>query len=332
MASMPPGRWWGPRQWDATYHAFLYSGGDYLKNLGTLPSPYNINSYAYGINAAGQVAGYSTNLSGTHHAFFYNGSSMVDLSPLLGSDYSEALGINDAGQVVGWCYTGSPSHKAAFVYDSVTGTVQFPGTLGGNSSIAWGINAAGQAVGQSTTAPPSWDHAFLWQSGVGMLDLGTLGPTDPDTDSVAYAVNAAGQVVGRSDATLFSSYHAFLWKSGVGMQDLGVLSGATSGSYAYGINSAGQVVGLSGTASGTNHGFLYSGGVMLDLNNLVKNLPADTVLIRRRRHQRPGADHRQCQRLPCVPADPDLSAARRRSAAAGLEVGGAGSPLMRRLP
>lgn len=56
------------------------------------------------------------------------------------------------------------------------------------------------------------------------------------------------------------------------MQDLGTLlvPYATRASGAANINNLGQVVGQSG-----GHAFLYSGGVMQDLNNLVQNLPPD---------------------------------------------------------
>jgi probable HAF family extracellular repeat protein len=48
---------------------------------------------------------------------------------------------------------------------------------------------------------------------------------------------------------------------------LGAFDGL-SGSEAYGINNAGQVVGWAGTASGEQHAFLYSAGVMTDLGSL----------------------------------------------------------------
>jgi probable HAF family extracellular repeat protein len=48
--------------------------------------------------------------------------------------------------------------------------------------------------------------------------------------------------------------------------DLGTLGGSSS--YAYGINSLGAVVGWANTASGDQHAFLYSNGVMSDLGTL----------------------------------------------------------------
>ena len=61
------------------------------------------DSYAFGINDAGQVVGRSFTAGGAHHAFITgpDGMGMRDLGTLGGTDYSDADGINDAGQVVG---------------------------------------------------------------------------------------------------------------------------------------------------------------------------------------------------------------------------------------
>jgi probable HAF family extracellular repeat protein len=52
------------------------------------------------------------------------------------------------------------------------------------------------------------------------------------------------------------------------MKNLGTLGGTQS--YAYSIDSSGDVVGYSWTPDEVTHGFLYSGGVMLDLNSLLE--------------------------------------------------------------
>jgi probable HAF family extracellular repeat protein len=54
------------------------------------------------------------------------------------------------------------------------------------------------------------------------------------------------------------------------MSDLGTLRGTTS--LGRGINNAGQVVGSSRLANGQERAFLYSGGMMSDLNSLIDPL------------------------------------------------------------
>ena len=61
------------------------------------------------------------------------------------------------------------------------------------------------------------------------------------------------------------------------MMDLGTLGGTFS--QAYGINASGQVVGLATTTGdAATDGFLYSGGTMYDLNNLLDSSGAGWTL------------------------------------------------------
>jgi len=71
------------------------------------------NSEAYGINARGQVVGYSQPTSGSYHAFLWDPGTgaMTDLGTLGGPE-SRALGINARGQVVGWSRTASGERPA----------------------------------------------------------------------------------------------------------------------------------------------------------------------------------------------------------------------------
>jgi probable HAF family extracellular repeat protein len=287
------------------------------KDLGTLPFPYNNGSRISGINAVGQVAGYSYTSGGSTHGFLWSGGVMHDLGTLPApyNAHCNAYAINAAGQVVGSSYTSSIVPRA-FRYSG--GPLQDLGTLlspYNYSSGAYGINASGQVVGVSSGSAPGIARAFLYSGGV-MQDLSTL-PAPYDAWSQAWGINANGVVVGESfddqgnyQAFLFNgtmhnlSSQFGLYKStaraindhgqAVGQYqtdtyethaylyynagvDLGTLGGTFS--TAMGINSFGQVVGAADNASAYSHAFIYTtvDGIQ-DLNNLVLNLPAGIIL------------------------------------------------------
>jgi probable HAF family extracellular repeat protein len=239
-------------------HAFLYSGGT-MMDLGTLDGggPFFSTSGATGINASGQVVGYSTYTSSTPaaHGFLYSGGAMTDLGTFMPS------GINDSGLLVG-SSTNTSGVSHAFLYSG--GAMTDLGTLGGTNSYASGINASGQVIGQADTTSGA-QHAFRTAANQPINpatdDLGTLG----GTNSYAHGINAYGQVVGYSTTSSGAS-HAFLYSNGA-IMDLGTLGGTDSS--AFGINAYGQVVGSSTTSSGAGHPFLYSNGTMMDLNALI---------------------------------------------------------------
>jgi probable HAF family extracellular repeat protein len=78
------------------FHAALWQDGT-ITDLGTLGGSFSL---ARGINARGQVAGYSTVASGRTHAFLWQDGTMIDLGTL-GGPASLAMGINADGRVVG---------------------------------------------------------------------------------------------------------------------------------------------------------------------------------------------------------------------------------------
>jgi probable HAF family extracellular repeat protein len=108
--------------------------------------------------------------------------------------------------------------------------------------------------------PTGGNHAFLY-SGGSMHDLGVLAVGG---QSFARGINDNGVAVGTSNiCSDFGGYdHAVMFVNGE-VQDLGTLGGAYY-STALGINNIGQIVGNSNSAA-----FLYSNGVMRDLNNLI---------------------------------------------------------------
>jgi probable HAF family extracellular repeat protein len=263
-------------------HAFLYSNGK-MSDLGTLPG--GTRSVGYAISGAekrtkkergrenenadtAQVTGYANIAGGANRAFLYRNGNMSDLGvlPAFVTDddsYSGGVGINDSGQVVG--YSGSFSlGEHAFLYSD--GKMIDLGTLpGGLFSEGSAINSSGHVTGMSDT-PTSGPHAFLYSDGK-MSDLGTL---PGGTSSSGTGINDFGEVTGVSDAAQLTGgdVHAFLYSNGT-MLDLGTLPGQSS-SIGRGINLSGQVVGYTTSGQNTNfRPFLYSDGIMKDLNDLI---------------------------------------------------------------
>jgi probable HAF family extracellular repeat protein len=199
---------------DFSYRAFYLEPGatSTLRSLGTLSG--NGNSYAYGINNAGQVVGTSETESGAVYAYrtLPNGGAMQSLGAFDGGIQSDGRAINELGQVTGTSRFGLfDTH--AFLYSGNPGnggTMIDLGTLGGSNSAGVGINSAGHVVGESDlpfddTLGEAPRHPFLYRNGV-MHDLGTLGGLYGSANSI----NASGAIVGHSSLTSDGS-HAFLY-------------------------------------------------------------------------------------------------------------------------
>jgi probable HAF family extracellular repeat protein len=267
---------------DASYEAAVWAGAQ-PGELGTFwQSTYPLGwlTSAATINDLGAVAGWGS-MSGFsgRHAFVFSGGTMVDLGTFahpgpcgltdfdcLTGPSSAATGINDAGRVVGWSstYPSSLAHHA-FLWDQAG--MHDLGTLGGTNSSAMGINERDVVVGAADTLDGA-SHAFVVQNG-DMADLGTLG----GSTSSATAVNDRGQIVGVAQ-TSSGDAHAFLFLGG-GLHDLGTLQGSSS--VASDVNNRLQVVGSSAVAGDTTtHAFVWTRGVMQDLNALV---PSGTPVL-----------------------------------------------------
>jgi len=254
-----------------------------ITDLGTLGGTI---SYALGINNSGQVVGYSCMAgNAVYQAFLYSGGTMTNLGTL-GGNYSWANAINNNGQVVGWSYTGviypAPYYyynngyeyvayqnipqTHAFLYSGGTMTdlgVFGVSTADGSSvygqSYAYGINDSGQIVGYANTSTGSYD-SFLYSNG----ELDDLDTISGNQSFSAYGINNGGVVVGAANVGNVNGPVSL--KNGI-ISYLGTLGGY--GGFAQCINNKGQVTGYSYTAGNVaNHGFLYSGGPLVDLGTL----------------------------------------------------------------
>lgn len=205
-----------------------------ITDLGTLNGASTI---ARKVNAGGHAAATSEERDGGGaHAALWRDSekSLVSLSALDDSDYSEATSINNRGEMAGLANTKTNMHAVLW---SISGAIKDLGVLTGDtSSRAFAINDAGKVVGLSSG--PQGERAFIWAD-----DRMVALELPPGTkSSAAYAINDRDQVVGHFRGA--GGTHAFLRTPGSPFQDLGVLPGCQT-SEAIGINDSSEVVGSS---------------------------------------------------------------------------------------
>ncbi len=257
--------------------AFLWTPGEAMRSLGSLPTCPDGSSSAESINDVGHVAGVARGKDCEVEAFFWSPETgMIGLGDLPGGNfYSWARGINNLGQVTGISVSGSGGGWAqeAFLWDRVNGMVALGDLPGGQFiSVAYDINDDTWVVGWS--ASPRGEEAFLWRPGQGMIGLGDLSG-GAYADSMAYAINNLGQVVGIARSPYPLLHQAFLWDPGRGtMQGLGYIPNedtkGRSWSAAYAINDREQVVGLAVNRAGTGED--YSRGFIWDRKHGMRDL------------------------------------------------------------
>lgn len=240
---------------NANFHGVLWNGG--ATDLGTLAP--DSQSHAFAVNDVAQVVGVSYSFGDLiPHAFLWQAGTRTPLGNFAPRD------INAAGVVVG--------HQTLFINNLwvdhacrwTAGTLADLSTLGGANSDAAAVDASARVVGHSFLADDLTVRACLWLNGT-PHDLGTLLGT-ATAKSAAADINSAGQIVGWSDAAS-GQVHAFrsqIDAAGNVTQrtDLGVLGNGFS--YAFGINAGGVIVG-----SSNSHAFIWSSGVLTDLNALI---------------------------------------------------------------
>ncbi|NVN92035.1 MAG: DUF3466 family protein [Desulfuromonadales bacterium] len=176
--------------------AFRYdSNSDTFTSIGALPG--GSRSSALGVNANGQVVGFSSidSLTMVRHAFIYNGTTMTDLGVVGDATKSSiARGINNSGMVVGdtgmvysssfpppdpdtWAQSSKDILASGFIYVNSKMfdlNTLIPPNSGFTISRATSINDQGQIVGfgldanfaqlvsgSTTYDYPNWYHALL---------------------------------------------------------------------------------------------------------------------------------------------------------------------------
>jgi probable HAF family extracellular repeat protein len=247
-------------------HAAIFKSGVAV-DIGVLPG--QVFSRANGINASGQVVGYSgpQRDSSQSRAFVWTyQTGMTDIGTL-GGAYAQANAINDSGVITGASQTqgmGPMVTTHAFLYRMPSPPYQRYnrmvdlGVLGGVSSYGTAINSYSHVVGYSTITNNNQQiHAFL-HDGAKMRDLGSLGGPGNrwgSDVSVALGVNSYDQVVGYTYLPVVGEMPiqqvAFLWRptanGGGQMINLNRLLYGNGKNYlvfsATAINDNGQIVG-----------------------------------------------------------------------------------------
>ena len=281
-----------------SYHAFrTHAGGEVIKPEDDLGFPVGLKgggSYAMGVNAKGHAVGWwqAMPFSGMKKAFWYDGSTMMNLQPAKSLfTTSEAYALNAFDDVVGAASPDVPDKHAVIWPHGEHVMIDLNSLLPAAAKKDWklieayAINDAGDIVGRAKHADKL--HAFMLKAKVAVpIDLGALAEYKDDS-SVAYSINACEQVVGYT-YTPAAAHHGFIWKDGSGMKDMGTVSPASTPSYAQAINVKGEVVGASksfhhsaifegiGSLLGTDshcaaysHAVWYNGSDLKDLNTLI---------------------------------------------------------------
>jgi probable HAF family extracellular repeat protein len=245
-----------------------------MSPLPALPGGYD--SYAAGVNNAGQVVGWAED--GIHdptcnaptqilqfEAVIWgpNLTEMTQLSPYPGDPDSAATAINDSGEVVGISGLCSVAVGGASAKHALLWRNGRPVDLGNIGGHAWNtptsLNNRGEIVGFANTSGDESAAlspvAFVWTKESGKMEK--LPRLEDDETSAAYDINEEGQIVGVSNGGPVGS-RAFLYQNGA-IHDLNAFVVGDSPLYlliAQGINNRGEIVGTAVDPSGEQVGFL----------------------------------------------------------------------------
>lgn len=251
--------------------AFRYSSG-VVQELGTLAHQ---SGKALAINNAGDVLGavgtaYSGNASMTIESFVMDSAGQMTA---VGDANPYVQAFNDQKQIL--TVAGFGGINVCPGVSNTMGCVSAPYGSFSGIRTANDINNFGLVAGTSTSNPDSqgnWPatQLFIYDSAHGSAYSTPL----PHSVSFVGAVSDSALVVG-ADA----NSQAFIYSVTTGStQTLGPLSAEYDRTFATGVNNAGQVVGFALNAAGARRAFLYSNGVMSDLNSIVEGAGTDWVI------------------------------------------------------
>jgi probable HAF family extracellular repeat protein len=207
-----------------------------MQDIGVLPG--DMESVATGINARGDIVGYSVPYAGTSRAFRWNRESgMTELPGLSYCLATRPYDVNASGEIVGMCRVDNTGVFRPFRWTMAKGMEDL-GTLDNDrGGVAMAINDSGSIAGFSNSATIYDDaRGVIWSGPGKALQIGTC--IDGWCGTEVNAINNRGDVAGTANGTAFVR-----WRDG-SMRDIGKLPDA-SNSVAVGINEAGDIIGVS---------------------------------------------------------------------------------------
>ncbi len=214
------------------------------------------DSFANGINASGDVTGWTAGGSNGQRAFRYSGTTMTGLDQLNTSLADVGFAINAGGEVAG----GEGDFQTFTSLSAVTWSGTTPTNIdSGHTAIVEDLSV-GQAVGLLEPTPTTAE-AFLYDTG-SIIDLNTV-VLSGDTTLVmeeATGINDTSQIVG-DGAVGSGPLRGFFFDSTTGaLTNLGVLGGKTAdGTVATDLNASNHVVGYQFGA--LDHAFMWDGSL-----------------------------------------------------------------------
>jgi probable HAF family extracellular repeat protein len=257
---------------DGLTRGFRWRAGQPPADLGFLPNM--IETRAAGVNDAGHVVGWCSrgfNNTGTLRPFFWSpATGMRDLGTLDGSFEASAtaLAINNSGLIAGRSDAPGepvkPTHAAAWSVNPSTGVVISRTDLHTGApnllSVAVAVNDAGQIaywIQELDSLNASRYFSRRWPDRI------TVGPSS--AFCFATAMSPTGTIAGV--VFNFGLSSAWVW---TGPAPNAGLTLPAADAAARGINSAGDAVGELNSGFGPQRGFLYRGGLVRDLNTLLR--------------------------------------------------------------
>jgi probable HAF family extracellular repeat protein len=184
---------------------------------------------------------------------------------------SYAFDTNNSNLIVGRNILSSGYEKTIYIED---GVVKELAAFGGDGGTARGTNNHGQIVGyvdsDRTLNDKFVNTAVVWEKDdTGTYQVKNLGTFGAEQATLR-DINDAGSIIGStsSGSGTTATSTPFILRDGkfTALGSLGGKTGSTNGT-----NEFGEVVGASQIASGTNHAYVWSGGQLVDLNNLVSS-------------------------------------------------------------